>query len=229
MGVHTLQSGVWKIALRFSPSRQGNSCQLLECSRENKQCSGCSLCLPSLPLLTLRFNPSPLETLERSSRGRIEEEEVNQSNVSSRLEALNSGPESAIFQLLSKNMCSRYGYRSPSKSAADRINHMSFIMALKKKGTFCVQHFVVWVVYTALQPTICLSTQRCVHIQSLVCSSQTWHYVKSCTVTRLQMITQSSCKSSWSVWFCKVNLIRMQTHSRLVQDDSVDISHLKIT
>lgn len=67
------------------------------------------------------------KTVAAASRG-----EVNQGNVSSRLEAVNSGPESAIFQLLSKNMCSRYGYRSPSKSAADRVNHMSFIVALKK-------------------------------------------------------------------------------------------------
>lgn len=58
---------------------------------------------------------------------------VNQSNVSSRLEAVNSGLESAIFQLLSKNMCSRYSYTNSSKSAADRINHMSFIRTLKKK------------------------------------------------------------------------------------------------
>ena len=63
VGVHTLQSGVWKTALQFSPSRRGNSCQLLECSRENKQCLGCSPRLPVLPLLTLCFNPSPLETL----------------------------------------------------------------------------------------------------------------------------------------------------------------------
>lgn len=62
--------------------------------------------------------------------------EVNQSNVSSRLEAVNSGPESAIFQLLSKNMCSRYGYRNPSKSAADRINHV-FHRGTKKRDFLC--------------------------------------------------------------------------------------------
>lgn len=47
--------------------------------------------------------------------------EVNQGNVSSRLDAVDPGPESAVFQLLSKSMCSRYGYQSRSKSPADRI------------------------------------------------------------------------------------------------------------
>lgn len=65
--------------------------------------------------------------------------ELNQTNVSSRLEAVSSGSESAIFQLLSKNMCSRYGYRNSSKSAADRINYMSFMMVLKKEIFFPVQ------------------------------------------------------------------------------------------
>lgn len=88
--------------------------------------------------------------------------EVNQSNVSSRLEAVNSGPESAIFQLLSKNMCSRYGYRSPSKSAADRINHTSFIVALKKE-IFCVQRFEVLAVLASLQAIfLCVYT----HLES---------------------------------------------------------------
>lgn len=57
--------------------------------------------------------------------------EVNQRNVSSRLEAFSPGPQSAIFQLFSKNMCSRNSYKILSKSAAVFANHMSLVTALK--------------------------------------------------------------------------------------------------
>jgi len=90
------------------------------------------LCFPSqLSVLTLSAGVFMHKTVVADLRG-----EVNQCNVSSRLETVNSGPESAIFQLLSKNMCSRYSYRSFSKSATDHINYMSFIMALKEKKKF---------------------------------------------------------------------------------------------
>lgn len=57
--------------------------------------------------------------------------EVNQRNVSSRLEALNPGQESAIFQLPGKNMCSRNIYKILSKSATALANHVSVVAALK--------------------------------------------------------------------------------------------------
>lgn len=57
--------------------------------------------------------------------------EVNQRNVSSRSEALSPGPESTIFQLLGKNMCSRKSYKILSKSATALANHMSLVTALK--------------------------------------------------------------------------------------------------
>lgn len=72
---------------------EGNICRRLECSKENKQCAAastsflCPFCMRKTGVV-----------------------EVNLFYICSRLEAVNSGPGSAIFQLLSKNMCSRYSY-----------------------------------------------------------------------------------------------------------------------
>ncbi len=72
---------------------EGNIYQQLACSKENKQFAATSISL---------LCPFPVQ-----KTGVVE---VNQFYFCSRLEEFNSGPESAIFQRLSKNMCSRYGY-----------------------------------------------------------------------------------------------------------------------
>lgn len=148
-------SGVWKIALQFSFPDKGIAVNSWNVSVKinNVWAPLCvSVCFPcELFILTLSALAFMHKTVAKDFR-----REVNQSNVSSRLEAVSSGPESAIFQLLSKNMCSRYGYRSRAKLAADRINHMSFIVVLKKE-VFCVQRFVVLAEHTALQSLFCLS------------------------------------------------------------------------
>lgn len=124
---------VWSLenCTEFHLSRQGNSCQLLECSCENKQRAGSSLHLAAFPPLTSPFQPSPLEPFKHLTVSAGPSGEVNQRNVSSRLEALNPGPESAIFQLLGKNMCSRNSYKILSKSATALTNHTSLVTALK--------------------------------------------------------------------------------------------------
>lgn len=105
-------SGVWKIALQFSFPDKGIAVNFWNVSVKinNAGAPLCvSVCFPcELSMLTL----SPLAFMNKTVATDLREE-VNQSNVSSRLEAVSSGPESAVFQLLSKNMCSRYGYRSP--------------------------------------------------------------------------------------------------------------------
>lgn len=131
VGVCTLCLESGNYCTGFQLSRQGNSCQLLECSCENKQRLGSSLHLAAFPLLTSPFQPSPLESFRHLTVSAEPAGEINQQNISSRLEALDPGPESAIFQLLGKNMCSGNSYKIPSKAAAALANHMSSLAALK--------------------------------------------------------------------------------------------------
>ena len=163
---HTV-SGVWKIAPRFS-SDEGIAVNSWNVPVKINNARA-SLCVSrAFPLLTLRFNPLTgafmHKTVAAEQRGG-----VNQSNVSWRLESVSSGPESAIFQLLSKNMCSRYSYRSPSKWAADRINHMSFIMALKKEAV-CVRRSVA--PGPCAEPQFVCQLGSCVHIWCQVAGVQ---------------------------------------------------------
>lgn len=131
VGVCTLCLESGNYCTGFQLSRQGNSCQLLECSCENKQRSGSSLHLAAFPPLTSPFQPSLLESFKHLTVSAEPSGKINQRNVSLRLEALDPGPESAIFQLLSKNMCSGNSYKIPSKSAAALANHTSSVAVLK--------------------------------------------------------------------------------------------------
>lgn len=83
------------------------------------------------PSLTLHFTPLRWSLQEFNSSG-FERGSKSEQWLLQFLQAPGPGPESAIFQLLSKSMCSRCSYRSPSKSAAAQMNHMSFTMALKQ-------------------------------------------------------------------------------------------------
>ncbi len=91
---------------------EGNIYQQLACSKENKQFAATSISL---------LCPFPVQ-----KTGVVE---VNQFYFCSRLEEFNSGPESAIFQRLSKNMCSRYGYSAQNSQ---------FMIVFITAGHFCV-------------------------------------------------------------------------------------------
>ena len=85
-------SAAWKTT-QFQFSGQGNSCHLLECSCENKQ------------MFLFHSKPLPLFVLMQKPVAAQSDRRVNQLYVHSRLEAVNSGLGSAVFQPLSRNMC----------------------------------------------------------------------------------------------------------------------------
>lgn len=100
---------------------EGNICRQLECSKENKQFAAAA-------------STSLLCPFRMRKTGVVE---VNQFYICSRLEAVNSGPGSAIFQLLSKNMCSRYSYSSRASQFT-----IVFIACLSPRD-FCVLSFSI--------------------------------------------------------------------------------------
>lgn len=126
-------SGVWKTVLWFSSPDMGiavNSWNVFVKINNALAALCLPLCFPS-SLLTFSAASFMHKTVVEELR-----EEVNHSNVSPRLDAVSSGPKSAIFQPLSKNMCSRYSYCSLSKYAASCINYI-FHHGTKKRDTLC--------------------------------------------------------------------------------------------
>lgn len=96
-------AAVWKNCTETLLSRRGNSCQLLECSCENKQDWGCAHG-PTAYEITLFFNLSQAGRSENSKHcggwltGPVLGRKVNQSNVSSRSRELSPSPQSACVR-----------------------------------------------------------------------------------------------------------------------------------
>lgn len=87
----------------------------------------------------------------------------------------------------------------PSKSAADRINHVSFIMALKKE-IFCVQRFEVLAVHAALGLGLQFAGPRA-HLEPGCRKKMAFEIV-----TRLHIIMCSAVERGWTLDFVKVKL-----------------------